>query len=159
VNPDAAESADALIEVKQTMSEPKTVLVIDDDSDFVAAIEGLLMSAGYSVATALNGEEGLRQAKSLRPDLILLDVMMTERTEGFFVLHEIRRTPHLAGTPVIVISSIYTDQPVFRVSPEAGWLPANLFLAKPVDPMRLLKEVRALTGGDTPDAARAGGGK
>ena len=46
---------------------------------------------------------------------------------------------------MIVISSIYTDQPIFRVSPEAGWLPANLFLPKPVDPARLLEEVRRLT--------------
>ena len=127
------------------MSEPKTVLVIDDDRDFVAAIEALLASSGYRVATASNGREGLQQAKKVQPDLILLDVMMTERTEGFFTLQEVRRIPALSRTPVIVISSIYTDQPVFRVSPEAGWLPANLFLPKPVDPGRLLEEARRLT--------------
>ena len=127
------------------MSELKTVLIIDDDRDFVTAIESLLQDSGYQVRSAFNGREGLRLARTIRPDLILLDVMMTERTEGFFMLQEARRIPELSQTPVIVISSIYADQPIFRVSPEAGWLPANLFLPKPVDPARLLAEVRRLT--------------
>ncbi len=128
------------------MSEPKKVLIIDDDPDFVSAIETLLESAGFEVQRAVNGREGLQLAKTLQPDLILLDVMMTERTEGFFALQELRRIPGLNRTPVIVISSIYTEEPIFRVSPEAGWLPADLFLAKPVDPARLLEEARRLTG-------------
>lgn len=135
------------------MSEPKTVLVIDDDRDFVAAIEALLASSGYRVATASNGREGLQEAKKIQPDLILLDVMMTERTEGFFTLQEVRRIPSLSRIPVIVISSIYTDQPVFRVSPEAGWLPADLFLPKPVEPVRLLEEARRLMGESSRTAA------
>lgn len=126
------------------MSESKTVLIIDDDRDFVCAIEALLQSSGYQVRSATNGRDGLHLAKTLRPDLILLDLIMEERTEGMFLLQETRRIPELSRTPVIVISSIYADQPIFRVSPEAGWLPADLFLAKPVDPARLLEEVRRL---------------
>ncbi len=68
------------------MSEPKTVLIIDDDSDYVRAIQALLESAGYKVRSASNGRDGLQLAKTLQPDLILLDIMMSERTEGFFVL-------------------------------------------------------------------------
>ncbi len=127
------------------MSDTKKVLIIDDDPDFVSALETLLQSSGYEVSTAVNGKEGLDMAKAHQPDLILLDVMMTERTEGFFTLQELRRTPGLKNTPVIVVSSIYAEQPIFRVSPEAGWLPANLFLPKPVDPGRLLEEARRLT--------------
>ena len=126
------------------MSDPKKVLIIDDDPDFVSALETLFRSSGYEVRTAVNGKDGMQLAKSYLPDLITLDVMMTERTEGFFTLQELRRSPGLKQTPVIVISSIYADQPVFRVSPEAGWLPANLFLPKPVDPARLLEEARRL---------------
>jgi len=139
------------------MSEPKKVLIIDDDPDFVSAIGMLFESAGYVVQSAASGREGLQLAKMTQPDLILLDVMMTERTEGFFVLQEMRRSPTLSRTPVIVISSIYTEEPVFRVSPEAGWLPANLFLAKPVDPARLLEEARRLTGQSETVGAQAGG--
>jgi CheY-like chemotaxis protein len=56
-----------------------------------------------------------------------------------------RAVPSLAKTPVIIISSIYTEAPVFQVSPDAGWLPADLFLPKPVDPKRLLAEAARLT--------------
>ena len=128
------------------MSEPKSVLIIDDDSDFRKAIQALLESSGYKVQGAASGRDGIQLAKTGQPDLILLDIMMSERTEGFFVLQEMRRIPALSKTPVIVVSSIYSDEPVFRVDPEAGWLPANLFLAKPVDPARLLTEVTRFVG-------------
>ncbi len=141
------------------MSNPKKVLIIDDDPDFVSAIEALLQSRGYSVFAAVNGKEGLQEAKSHQPDLILLDVMMTERTEGFFTLQELRRTPGLSDTPVIVISSIYAEQPIFRVSPEAGWLPADLFLPKPVDPGRLLEEAGRLMESGRAQAGQAVGGR
>jgi len=129
----------------KTMSEPKSVLIIDDDSDFVRAIQTLLESSGFTVRSASNGRDGIKLAKTIQPDLVLLDVMMSERTEGFFVLQEMRRIPALNQTPVIVLSSIYSEEPVFRVDPGAGWLPANLFLAKPVDPARLLTEATRLT--------------
>jgi two-component system alkaline phosphatase synthesis response regulator PhoP len=133
------------------MNEPKTVLMIDDDQDFVTAIQALLESSGYKVRSATSGRVGLELAKTFPPDLILLDVIMSERTEGFFVLQEIRRIPALSKTPVIMVSSIYSDQPVFRVDPEAGWLPANLFLAKPVEPARLLAEVKRWTSESPPE--------
>ena len=72
------------------MSEQKTILIIDDDEDFATAITTLLERNGYAVHSARDGREGLEQAKKLRPDLILLDVMMTERTEGFFTLQHMR---------------------------------------------------------------------
>ncbi len=141
------------------MNEPKTILIIDDDSDFVSAVQALLESAGYEVRSASNGREGMHLARNIQPNLILLDIMMTERTEGIFLLQEIRRIPELKNLPVIVISSIYADQPVFRVSPEAGWLPADLFLPKPVDPARLLEEAGRLIGGANLSTARVATGR
>jgi CheY-like chemotaxis protein len=141
------------------MSEPKTVLIIDDDGDYVRAIQALLESSGYKVRSASNGRDGLQLAKALEPDLILLDVMMSERTEGFFVLQEMRRVPALTNTPVIVMSSIYSDEPAFRVDPEAGWLPASLFLAKPLEPARLLAEAKRLTTKPSDSSTVAAGGR
>jgi CheY-like chemotaxis protein len=129
------------------MNDARTILIIDDDPDFVAAVGHLLETAGHQVQSAPDGRSGFDLAQAILPDLILLDVMMTERTEGFFTLERIRRTPALAKIPVIIVSSIYTEYPSFRVSPDAGWLPANLFLAKPADPERLVKEVNRLLAG------------
>jgi CheY-like chemotaxis protein len=126
------------------MSQRGTILIIDDDPDFVTAISHLLESAGHQVRSAPDGRQGYDLARAIEPDLILLDVMMSERTEGFFTLERIRKTPALTRTPVIVISSIYTEYPAFKVDPAAGWMPADLFLAKPVDPARLLKEAARL---------------
>ncbi len=143
------------------MSDKKRVLIIDDDRDYVEAISTLLAAAGYEVSRAANGTEGLDMAKTLRPDLILLDVMMTERTEGFFTLQTMRNIPALASTPIVVASSVYTEFPRFRVSPKAGWLPADQFLPKPIDPATLLSEVERLTsqkeGGQQPTGTRTRG--
>lgn len=128
------------------MSDPRTVLIIDDDPDYVDAIRRLFESRGDTVCSATDGGAGLERARTSRPDVILLDVMMTERTEGFFTLEQIRRDPVLRHTPVIVVSSIYTQCPVFRVDPAAGWLPADAFLAKPVEPATLLEEVTRVLG-------------
>ncbi len=141
------------------MNEAKTVLIIDDDSDFVRAIQALLESSGYKVLSAANGRDGLQLAKTTQPDLVLLDVMMSERTEGFFVLQEMRRVAALSSTPVIVMSSIYSDIPAFRVDPEAGWLPATLFLAKPVEPARLLSEAMRLTSAAHAETGAAEAGR
>lgn len=128
------------------MEHAKTVLIIDDDADYVSGLAHLLETNGYGVRTAASGGDGLDLAKTVKPDAILLDVMMDDRTDGFFTLERIRAVPDLSDIPVIVISSIYSDYPVFRVSPESGWLPANLFLPKPVNPARLLAELARLTG-------------
>lgn len=122
------------------MSERKAILIVDDDPDFREAVAHLFESCGHRVWTADNGREGLDLAKRVRPDLIVLDVMMHERTEGFFTLGRIRDDPAIGRTPVIVVSSIYAEHAVFRVSPETDWLPADLFLAKPIDPARLVEE-------------------
>jgi CheY-like chemotaxis protein len=127
------------------MSESKTVLIVDDDRDFIRAIQALLESAGYKVRSAVNWREGLQIAKAIQLDLILLDIMMSEKTEGLFVLHELRRIHALSKTPVIVISSICSDEPGLRIDPNAGFPEADLFLAKPVDPARLLSEAQRLT--------------
>lgn len=140
------------------MSEKKKILIIDDDRDFVAAVRALLEHAGYAVRTAPNGTEGVDAAKTYAPDLVLLDVMMNERTEGFFTLQAMRGVPALERTPIAIVSSVYTEFPNFRVDPRAGWLPADEFLAKPVEPETLLREVARLiaTPRPVPAAGRAG---
>jgi CheY-like chemotaxis protein len=124
----------------------KTVLLIDDDPDYVRAISALFQGAGYVVQSAPNGAEGLRLARAQAPDLVLLDVIMGDPHEGFTILRQMRAIPTLAKTPVVIVSSLYrNDLPVFQVSLDGGWIPADLILPKPVDPGRLLAEAARLT--------------
>jgi DNA-binding response OmpR family regulator len=70
----------------------KKVLIIDDDVEYVEAIANLLDAKGYDVTSASNGKDGVKQAKEQKPDLILLDVMMTTKSEGFDVARNSTRT-------------------------------------------------------------------
>ncbi|MGH2649723.1 MAG: response regulator, partial [Actinomycetota bacterium] len=71
---------------------PETILVVDDDPDIARFVEVNLRSAGYDVAVASDGEEALQRASEMRPDLVLLDVMMP-RIDGFEVAQRLRRNP------------------------------------------------------------------
>lgn len=130
------------------------ILVVDDDDDYAESITAFLTAHGYTVRRARSGSEGVRLAKSEPPGLILMDVIMEERTAGFFAIQEIRRDPMLAGVPIFVVSSIYSAIPGFRVTPDAGWLRHDAFLVKPVDFDQLLARVHEhLPPGPVPVAA------
>lgn len=120
----------------------KTVLIIDDDADFAEALRAALEAAGFRVLRAANGREGLKLAKLEMPDLVLMDIIMSERTEGFFAIQEFRRTPSLASIPIFVLSSLYEKVAEFQVAPETGWLAHDAFFAKPVNPQELIEAIR-----------------
>ena len=139
------------------MSEPLArILVVDDDDDYAESIGAFLRAHGYEVLRARDGREGVAMARLHRPDLVLMDVIMEERTAGFFAIQELRRDPVLAAIPVFVVSSLYDAIPGFRVTPGAGWLRHDLFLAKPVDLDELLARVRARLEGRGAPAPAAG---
>ena len=120
----------------------KTILMVDDDPDYVEAVSSFLEANGYVVLKAHDGRDGLKLAKMERPDLILLDIMMPERTEGFFTVQQMRRSAELEATPIFVLSSLYSQAPDFRIPPEAGWLAHDEFFSKPVNLMELLEKIR-----------------
>ncbi len=83
-----------------------TVLVVDDEPLIAMALEAALEDAGYRVATAANGRQGLeRLAEGPRPDLVLLDMMMPVMN-GPAMLAAMAAHPELAGIPVVVLSSL-----------------------------------------------------
>src|SRR3990170_6739537 len=83
---------------------PETILVVDDDPDIARFVEVNLRSAGYEVAVAADGEEALEKAAVMRPDLVLLDVMMP-RIDGFEVAQRLRRNPQTANTSIIMLTA------------------------------------------------------
>lgn len=122
------------------------VLIVDDDRDFSESIAAYLRTHGFEVDQAYDGAHGLKTARLQRPDLILMDIMMGERTEGFFTVQQIRRDPQLGATPIFVVTSLYRDLPGFRVEPDPGWLAHDEFMPKPVDLDRLLDRIEARLG-------------
>ena len=120
----------------------KKVLMIDDDPEFVDAITNLLDAKGYEVHTASNGQEGIAKAKAENPDLILLDVMMTTKNEGFNVARELHEDDKLKMTPIIIMTGIRREMNLpFGFEPDEAWLPVKKVLEKPVKPEVLLSAV------------------
>ena len=120
----------------------KKVLMIDDDPEFVDAITNILDAKGYDVVTAGNGKDGVEKARQEKPDIILLDVMMTTKSEGFDVARELSKDANLKETPVIMLTGVRKEMNLpFGFEPDADWLPVKAFLEKPVKPETLLKTI------------------
>jgi DNA-binding response OmpR family regulator len=124
----------------------KRILIVDDDRDFVEAIASFLEANGFTVLRAHNGRDGVNLARMERPDLILMDIMMDERTEGFFTIQEMRRQEHLKGVPIFVLSALYAQLPDFGIPPDSAWLAHDEFLSKPVDMVQLVEKIRQRIG-------------
>jgi CheY-like chemotaxis protein len=122
----------------------KKVLMIDDDPEFVEAISNVLEAKGYDVVSASNGKDGVTSAKKEIPDIILLDVMMTTKSEGFDVARELHKDEKLKDTPVIMLTGVRKEMNLpFGFEPDENWLPVKAFLEKPVKPEVLLKAIEA----------------
>jgi diguanylate cyclase (GGDEF)-like protein len=116
---------------------PESILVVDDDPDIARFVEVNLRSAGYEVAVAGDGEEALDRASELRPDLVLLDVMMP-RLDGFEVAQRLRKNPQTANTSIIMLTAkaLSSDK---VTGLQSG---ADDYIIKPFDPIELLARVK-----------------
>ncbi|MCX5635323.1 MAG: response regulator [Planctomycetota bacterium] len=118
------------------------VLIIDDDPEFVEAMANVLDAKGYVVDSAPNGKIGIAKAREQKPDIILLDVMMTTKSEGFDVAREIHKEEKLKSVPVILITGVRREMSLpFGFESDETWLPVKGVLEKPVKPEVLLKTV------------------
>jgi len=130
------------------MNEKQSILIIEDDTDLVAAIVKLLQNKGYSVSYAYDPEEGMKKLDQERPDLIILDVMFGSKGEskGFDFAQKLRSNKHLSGIPVLMITAINAEKPFFNFSPETDgeYLPVDAFIDKPVKTEELYSKVEEL---------------
>jgi PleD family two-component response regulator len=115
----------------------ESILVVDDDPDVARFVEVNLRSAGYDVNVASNGEEALERAVELRPDLVLLDVMMP-KLDGFEVAQRLRRDPRTSASSIIMLTAkALSSDKVLGLS--SG---ADDYIIKPFDPVELLARVK-----------------
>lgn len=121
------------------------ILLIDDDVDIVEAMKIVLEAKGYHVITAYDGEDGYQKVVKEMPDLIILDVMMKTKDQGFQISYRLKSNPDLSSIPILMLTSIGKETG-FRFSTETDeeYLPVDDFVEKPIKPMELINKVEKL---------------
>jgi two-component system, OmpR family, alkaline phosphatase synthesis response regulator PhoP len=122
--------------------EKKTVLLVDDDPDFVGAVKTVVEQGGYQVAVAYDGEEALESVGQSKPDLIILDVMMPG-LNGHKVCDRLKADPATSSIPIILLTSVaervstssYTHYDMMSTK-------ADDYIPKPVEPKDLLDRIK-----------------
>ncbi|MFA6978160.1 MAG: response regulator [Ignavibacteriaceae bacterium] len=116
------------------------IIIIDDDPDILDASSLVLNAKGYEVSTASNPDEGFELVRKTHPDLIILDVMMNEPDDGFFLAQKFRREK--ITTPILMLSSVSkTVGMSFGIS---EIVPVDDFVEKPISPSLLIEKVEQL---------------
>jgi len=119
------------------------ILVVDDEPDAVELIKFNLKAAGYEVATAADGDEALKKARAVLPDLIVLDLMLPE-VDGLEVCKILRRDPKVSGIPIIMLTAKAAE--IDRVlGLELG---ADDYVTKPFSPRELVLRIKRLLRAD-----------
>jgi len=120
-----------------------SVLIVDDDPDFVDATRAILEAKDYRVRSACNGDEALACFKEESPDAIILDVMMRNRAEGFIIARRIKKEDRFAGIPILMLTAMRDATgfyfPGAAIHPK--FLPVDEYLEKPVEPEVLLETI------------------
>ena len=121
------------------------ILIIDDDVDIVEAIKIVLESKGHKTITAYEGEEGYKKAEAERPDLIILDVVMKTKDQGFQISYKLKNHPELSKIPILMLTSVGRETGFrFNKETDEDYLPVDDFVEKPVKPNELLSKVNKL---------------
>ena len=129
-------------------TQPKKVLVVDDDQNAVAFVRAALAPEKYEVIGAGDGLAGLSQARQEPPDLIILDVYMP-RQPGFYTLRDLKDDPKTRNIPVIMLTGVgkrlgttFSTQDIY----DFLGIEPGIYLEKPVDPMYLRQVIDRLLG-------------
>ncbi|HSD61182.1 MAG TPA: response regulator [Burkholderiales bacterium] len=120
---------------------PKKVLIADDEPNIVMSLEFLMQRAGYQVQVASNGEEALKFATELPPDLMLLDVMLP-RMSGFEVCQKVRDNPACGAVKIIMLTAKGRDTEMAK----GLAMGADAYVTKPFSTKDLLAQVKQILG-------------
>ncbi len=119
----------------------KTILIIEDVEDHLEIVKLILEQHNYSIISATNGKSGLELASKMKPNLIILDVMLPEMN-GFEVARAIRTDAGINAVPIIMLS-VKTNQEDVEAGYRAG---ANEYVSKPFSLEDLIKKVKKHLG-------------
>jgi adenylate cyclase len=121
------------------MRSPPLILAVDDTPENLEILRMRLEAQGYEVAEAVDGEDGLAKARELKPDLILLDIMMPKR-DGISVVRELKQDADLRSIPVILVTAKADTKDVVEGLDAGG----DDYLTKPFEHSALLARVRSM---------------
>ncbi|TKJ36625.1 MAG: response regulator [Planctomycetes bacterium B3_Pla] len=126
--------------------ENAKILIVDDDPDFRVVMKTVLEGEQYNVVTASTRAEGMERISADKPDLVILDVMMSTWSDGFEMARELKKNPDYKDTPIIMLTGVEQRTGIgFKsTAGDPEWLPVDGFLDKPVEPKVLLAEVKKL---------------
>jgi len=116
------------------------IAIIDDDPDILDASSLVLKSKGYDVVTASNPTDGFKIITERKPNLIILDVMMDEPDDGFFLAQKLRREN--IQTPILMYTSV--SKAIGMDFNKSEMVPVDDFVEKPISPDELVAKVEAL---------------
>ena len=120
----------------------KRVLIVEDQADIRKLIRMTLEFENYEIHEASDGSFGLRMAQAIRPDVMLLDVMMPGELDGLQVCQRIKSDPAMAGTKVVLLTA-RGQQKDREAGEQAG---ADDYLVKPFSPLQLIETLEQLLG-------------
>lgn len=117
------------------------ILIVDDDPDIIEAGRLVLEREGYEVEGAPNRADGMKRLEEVKPDLLILDIMMEERDDGLRMAREIRKAGHTL--PIIMLTSVNAAMGL-NIDKDEEMVPVDEFQPKPVDPQTLIAKVKKL---------------
>ena len=126
--------------------ENAKILIVDDDQDLRESLAAILEGRDYSVSTAGDREAGMEKMRSDRPDLLLLDVMMSAWQDGFEMARELKGDPELKDVPILMLTGVKEKTGIdFKsAAGDPTWCPVEGFLEKPVQPEILMEQIDKL---------------
>ncbi len=119
--------------------DKKKILIVDDEQDLVHVVEFRLKSAGYEIITAYDGQDGLSKARSLNPDLIILDLMLP-KIDGYKVCRMLKFDDKYKKIPIILFTARAQESDK-KMGEDVG---ADAYITKPFDPKVLLGRIEEL---------------
>jgi DNA-binding response OmpR family regulator len=127
------------------------ILIADDDPDIRESLQAILESQQYTVVTAVDKTDGMEKIKAEKPDLAILDVMMSTWEDGFEMSRELKKDPQFKDMPILMLTGIKSETGIdFKsTAGDPTWCPVDAYLEKPIEPDILLAEVSKLLSGKT----------
>lgn len=130
-----------------TMKEHLTVLLVDDDQDFIEQMRFMLEAAGHTVQSAPGRDAAIEVLSGMKPDLAVIDLMMDRNDDGFVLAYRIKKK--YPEVPVIMVTAVTSETGIDFASSQdtGGWMRADALLQKPVRFEQLEATMKRLMNG------------